>query len=244
MKKLSWISILIFFIACQGDRKDDCITSMGKKTVITRSVLSFNKLYVEDRIEVILKQDSSRHGEILLEGPSNLLNQVHSEVSNGQLRLINTNTCNFARSFNYDLKVYVFVDQLIDLQVESIAEVITADTLNVDFLSIKHTALSDIDLTLSGKEVFIRSRNSATTRLHGNLKVLKGSIEEISDLDAAELTCDEVYLDSHSPLDCTVNPSLGMYMKIYNSGNIYYIQEPTAYRILAHRSGTGNLLKR
>ena len=80
--------------------------------------------------------------------------------------------------------------------------------------------------------------------LKGKLRVLKGSIEEISDLNAQGLDCEEVYVDSHTPLDCSVSASKGMYMKIYNAGNIYYHQEPTDYNILAHRSGTGQLLKR
>ena len=235
---------MLALVSCMGDRKDDCITSMGEVTSLTRAVASFERVYVADRIEVVLIQDSTQFGNIRLEGPANLLPQIRSEVNEGQLRLINDNTCNFVRSFDYSLRVYVFVKELTDLQVESIAEVTTQDTLHVGFLSITHHALSDITLTLSGDEVFVRSRNSASTTLQGKLRVLKGSIEEISDLNAQALDCEEVYIDSHTPLDCFVSASKGMYMKIYNTGNIYYNREPTDYNILAHRSGTGQLLKR
>ena len=230
--------------SCGGEQKDDCITKLGKVVTEQRDVLPFDKLYVEDIIKVFLVQDSINYGRIDLNGPSNLLNQIESTVTDNQLRLINTNTCNFIRSFNYDINVYVYVKELTEIHLESISEVVSNDTININFLNIFHPALSDINLILSGDEVFIRSRNSASTILRGNLRVLKGSIEEISNLDAQYLVCEEVYIDTHSPLDCYINATKGMYLKILNSGNIFYINEPSDYKILAEQNGSGQLLKK
>lgn len=244
MRYFNIIIVLLMLSSCGGEQKDDCITKLGKVVSEQRDVLPFDKLYVEDRIKVFLVQDSINYGRIELNGPSNLLNQIESTVTDNQLRLINTNTCNFIRSFNYDINVYVYVKELTEIHLESIAEVVSNDTININFLNIFHPALSDINLILSGDEVFIRSRNSASTILRGNLRVLKGSIEEISNLDAQYLVCEEVYIDTHSPLDCYINATKGMYLKILNSGNIFYINEPTDYKILAEQTGSGQLLKK
>jgi hypothetical protein len=244
MRYFNIIIVLLMLSSCGGEQKDDCITKLGKVVTEQRDVLSFDKLYVEDRIKVFLVQDSINYGRIELNGPSNLLNQIESTVTDNQLRLINTNTCNFIRSFNYDINVYVYIKELTEIHLESIAEVVSNDTININFLNIFHPALSDINLILSGDEVFIRSRNSASTILRGNLRVLKGSIEEISNLDAQYLVCEEVYIDTHSPLDCFINATKGMYLKILNSGNIFYINEPTDYKILAEQTGSGQLLKK
>ena len=244
MRYFNIIIVLMMLSSCGGEQKDDCITKLGKVVSEQRDVLPFDKLYVEDRIKVFLVQDSINYGRIELNGPSNLLNQIESTVSDNQLRLINTNTCNFIRSFNYDINVYVYVKELTEIHLESIAEVVSNDTININFLNIFHPALSDINLILSGDEVFIRSRNSASTILRGNLRVLKGSIEEISNLEAQYLVCEEIYIDTHSPLDCYINATKGMYLKILNSGNIFYINEPTDYKILAEQTGSGQLLKK
>lgn len=244
MRYFNIIIVLLMLSSCGGEQKDDCITKLGKVVSEQRDVLPFDKLYVEDRIKVFLVQDSINYGRIELNGPSNLLNQIESTVTDNQLRLINTNTCNFIRSFNYDINVYVYIKELTEIHLESIAEVVSNDTININFLNIFHPALSDINLILSGDEVFIRSRNSASTILRGNLRVLKGSIEEISNLDAQYLVCEEVYIDTHSPLDCFINATKGMYLKILNSGNIFYINEPTDYKILAEQTGSGQLLKK
>lgn len=244
MRYFNIIIVLFMLSSCGGEQKDDCITKLGKVVSEQRDVLPFDKLYVEDRIKVFLVQDSINYGRIELNGPSNLLNQIESTVTDNQLRLINTNTCNFIRSFNYDINVYVYIKELTEIHLESIAEVVSNDTININFLNIFHPALSDINLILSGDEVFIRSRNSASTILRGNLRVLKGSIEEISNLDAQYLVCEEVYIDTHTPLDCYINATKGMYLKILNSGNIFYINEPTDYKILAEQTGSGQLLKK
>jgi hypothetical protein len=244
MRYFNIIIVLLMLLSCGGEQKDDCITKLGKVVSEQRDVLPFDKLYVEDRIKVFLVQDSINYGRIELNGPSNLLNQIESTVTDNQLRLINTNTCNFIRSFNYDINVYVYVKELTEIHLESIAEVVSNDTININFLNIFHPALSDINLILSGDEVFIRSRNSASTILRGNLRVLKGSIEEISNLEAQYLVCEEIYIDTHSPLDCYINATKGMYLKILNSGNIFYINEPTDYKILAEQTGSGQLLKK
>jgi hypothetical protein len=244
MRYFNIIIVLLMLLSCGGEQKDDCITKLGKVVSEQRDVLPFDKLYVEDRIKVFLVQDSINYGHIELNGPSNLLNQIESTVTDNQLRLINTNTCNFIRSFNYDINVYVYVKELTEIHLESIAEVVSNDTININFLNIFHPALSDINLILSGDEVFIRSRNSASTILRGNLRVLKGSIEEISNLEAQYLVCEEIYIDTHSPLDCYINATKGMYLKILNSGNIFYINEPTDYKILAEQTGSGQLLKK
>lgn len=244
MRYFNIIIVLLMLSSCGGEQKDDCITKLGKVVSEQRDVLPFDKLYVEDRIKVFLVQDSINYGRIELNGPSNLLNQIESTVTDNQLRLINTNTCNFIRSFNYDINVYVYVKELTEIHLESIAEVVSNDTININFLNIFHPALSDINLILSGDEVFIRSRNSASTILRGNLRVLKGSIEEISNLEAQYLVCEEIYIDTHSPLDCYINATKGMYLKILNSGNIFYINEPTDYKILAEQTGSGQLLKK
>jgi hypothetical protein len=170
---------------------------------------------------------------------------VLTDVSNGELRLVNTNTCNFVRSFDYELVVNVYVDKLVRLEIQSIAEVTVEDTLFVDFLEIRHTALSDIDLTLGGDEVFIRSRNSASTKLRGRIKTLKGSIEEVSSLDAGELICDNVLVDTHTKLETYIRAQKLIYVNIYNSGNVVYVMdEPSEYAIVGINTGSGRLIKK
>ncbi len=241
MKKL--LLILIVFAGCSKQQMDDCFTSLGKTTTVSRQLEKFNKISVSDRISLTIKQDTIKAGLIEVTAPANLIGQITSDVNENALSLENTNTCNFVRNFDYSINITAYVSDLVQLDIKSIATIKSVDTLYLDNLNIYHYALSNVDLLIDCNEIFVQSLNSASTILKGKSRVLKGSIEEISDLDARELLCEEVLLDSHTPLDCYLNATKGLFIKIYNTGNVYYLNEPTDYKELNVRRSSGNLLK-
>jgi len=240
--KQTILLISIFLWSCQ--RGDDCFTNKGANGSVSRKLEVFDKISIENRLNLIITQDSVKAGDIVISGPENLLEEITTEVSDGWLKIKNTNTCNFVRSYDYELTVKVFLKDLSLLNVDGIASVKTEDTLTIKKLDVEHLALSDIHLTLSGVEVFLRSRNSAHTKLDGRIKVFKGSIEEISDVDAEFLKAEEVLLDTHTPLDCVVNASKGIFVKIYGPGSILYVNEPSEYKIVDEQLSSGRLRKK
>jgi hypothetical protein len=240
--KQTILLISIFIWSCQ--RGDDCFTNKGANGSVSRKLEVFDKISIENRLNLIITQDSAKAGDIVISGPENLLEDIITEVSDGWLKIKNTNTCNFVRSYDYELTVKVFLKDLSMLNIDGIASVKTEDTLTIKKLDIEHLALSDIHLTLSGEEVFLRSRNSAHTKLDGRIKVFKGSIEEISDVDAEFLKAEEVLLDTHTPLDCVVNASKGIFVKIYGPGSILYVNEPSEYKIVDEQLSSGRLRKK
>lgn len=243
MIRFLYIVGLLALMGCGENNR--CLKTIGEETSIETVIEeSFDKIYVEDRIKVVLVQNVSEVGKIVMSGPKNLLNSIGMEVNDGELRLTNDNTCNFLRSFDYQLRVVVYVDQLSQLSVASIAEVSCKDTIAIEKLEVTHVALSDINLLIKGEEVFIRSRNSATTVLRGEVNALKGSIEDVSDLDAKELSSKEVLLDTHSPLNCKINAEEGYFLNIYNAGNIEQYGSASSYRIVNERTGTGNVVQK
>ena len=238
------VILLLSIFLCSCQRGDDCFTNKGANGSISRKLEVFDKISVENRINLIITQDSAKAGEVVISGPENLLEEITTDVSDGWLKIKNMNTCNFVRSYDYELTINVFLKELRVLNIDGIASVKTEDTLLIKKLDIEHLALSDIHLTLSGDEVFLRSRNSAHTRLDGKIKVFKGSIEEISDVDAEFLKAEEVLLDTHSPLDCIVNASKGIFVKIYGPGSILYVYEPSEYKIVDVQLSSGRLHKK
>jgi len=243
MRKMFYILLVVVCYACGDDNR--CLKSLGDIASLEKqSEKPFSKLYVEDRIKVTIIQDSMQAGKLVLRGPENLLTSIGLSVSEDELRLTNNNTCNFLRSFEYSVAVDVYVNNLTRIGVESIAEVNCKDTLFVDKLEVFHNALSDIELLLNGREVYVQSRNSASTTLTGRIDVLKGSIEEVSDLDASNLLSGEVLLDNHSALDCKINAVKGYYLNLYNTGNIEQYGMATEYAIVNERLGSGNVVQK
>ena len=243
---MNWkmIIALLLVLGCSKEQMNDCFTSLGAEATVERNLDEFTSIYVEDRMEVELVDDSNAHGTITLIGPENLLPQIKTVVNDNELRITNNNTCNFVRSFKYSIKLRIPVKNLRELRTQSVARFVSTDTIRTRELYIYHSALSDIDLVLDADLVYVKSLNSAHTRLSGRARVMKGSIEEVSDVFAEELEVEEVMIDTHTPLDLYVNATKGLFVKIYNTGNIYYLSEPTDYKEVNVQRGTGQLLKR
>lgn len=241
MKKWIYISLICF--GCGDDNR--CLKSLGDEVETERNIDAyFDALLVEDRIKVRLIQDSVQAGKLIFRGPENLLPSIGAVVQDGELKLTNNNTCNFLRSFDYILEIDVYLAQLNRLGVESIAVVKCKDTLRIDRLEVFHNALSGIDLLVKGNEMYIQSRNSASTTLRGRVNALKGSIEEVSDLNAKELLANDVLLDTHSPLDSKINALEGYYLNLYNRGNIEQFGNASEYQIVNEQTSTGIVIQK
>lgn len=233
----------LVLLSCSKSQMDDCITSAGPEVSIQRDLSSFSSIVTNDKLRVILVQDTSVNEYVKIIGPQNLLGQIITNVEGGVLVLDNENTCNFVRSFKLSFTIEVHLKKIERIEINGASSVETEGELNLQNLNIAHNALSDVELALNIEDVvYVQSFNSAATVLKGKAKTLKGSIEEVSDLNALDLECEEVLLDQHSPLNCYIDASKIIFVKIYNDGNIYYKQEPSGYKDLNYRRGKGDLI--
>jgi uncharacterized pyridoxamine 5'-phosphate oxidase family protein len=66
----------------------------------------------------------------------------------------------------------------------------------------------------------------------------------VSNLDAKGVACDEVFLDSHTPIVCTMNATKGYYLNIYNTGNIEQYGRATDYEIVNKQLSTGTVVQK
>lgn len=243
--KRPWIylMLLILAVSCKKEQLDDCFSSTGEDQTIERPLSAFTKLNVGDKFIVKLKQDQG--GErIRITGGENILEGISTEVENGELIIKNCNTCNFVRNFNRQVVIELFVTDLQEIFVYGACSILSEDTIRSSNLRIDHSALEDMSLVLDvANELYIESINSGGMTLKGRSKIFKASIEEITDIDARNLVCEEVLVDSHTPLDCYVNATRLLFVKIYNQGNIYYVSEPSDLKEVNERKGSGQLLK-
>ena len=245
MKRLLTISIIVLlFTGCKKEGWDDCFSSTGDDISIERPLKTFNRISVTDKFNVIISQDTTQMERVVLTGGENILEGISTEVDGKTLTISNCNTCNFVRSYKREITVEVFIHDLNEIEVFGATNIASRDTLRLNHLSIYHSALEDIDLTLDVfEEVFVESINSGATTLHGTAKKLSGSIEEITNLDARELVCEQAILDIHTPLDCYINATELIYVGIYNKGNLFYVTEPSGLKEVHEQIGTGKLLK-
>lgn len=244
MKWLMGISILLVLSSCEKRQLDDCITSKGPERTITRQLDPFERISIRDKFDVVLIQDTTADESVTLTGGENLFTGIDTKVEEGTLFIEDCNTCNFVRTFKERVKLVIRLKKIQALHIISASRIETQGQMVLDELYINHSGLEDASLNVKvAGDVVVESINSGGVILKGSAKKIKGSIEEISTVDARDLICEEALLDSHTRLDCFVNASRLIFVKIYNEGNIWYVKEPTDQKEVNVHKGDGELLK-
>jgi len=237
------IILVLGLNSCQKHQLNDCFTSAGSQDEEVRILDQFDRIQIGQKFDVVLVQDTISEPKIIIKAGKNVIEGIEAEVENNMLRVRNRNTCNFVRSFKDRIALEIHFSDLKELIVSGDVFVENRDTLALTELAIVQSALNDMILNLNVSErIHVSSINSSAVLLHGRAKKLEGSIEEVSNLDARNLKCEEVLLDVHTPWDCYIDGRKIIFVKIFNSGNIYYREEPLIQKELNVRKGSGDLL--
>ena len=245
--KIQFVLLLILvFCGCRKDQWNDCFQGTGNDVTVTRELGSFNKINIGEKFDLVLTQDTNQTEQVKITAGSHIINQIITKVNNNTLTIENKNTCNFVRSYDRKITIEIRVKYLNDIEISSATNLKSIDTLHFEksnYLKLKNYGLGDINLKLKLGYLEVHIINSGNIFLEGWSNILTCSIEEITVLDARKLLCDDIYLDSHTPLDCFVNPKNKLSVKFFNKGNIRYLAEPSFFKEITEQRGTGHLLK-
>ncbi len=250
MKKLQkfhiFIVLLLVLSGCRKDQWNDCFQGTGKDVTETRLLGPFSKLSIGEKFDIILVQDTSQPEQVKITAGKHIIKQLVTEVKNNTLTIKDRNTCNFVRSYTRKITIEIRVKYLDDIELFSVSNLKSIDTLYFEksnYLKLKNYGLGDINRKLKLGYLEVHSINSGNIILEGWSNILTCSIEEVSVLDARKLLCDDIYLDSHTPLDCFVNPKKVLSVKIFNKGNVNYLSEPSVKKEISEQRGVGQLFK-
>ena len=228
------------------EQLNDCFQSTGADVTITRYLNHFSKLNIGENFKIILKQDTSISEFIKITCGKNLTGQIVTKVKNGTLTVVNRNTCNFVRSYNRKIIIEISVKYLDEITLTSVADLITPDTLHFENrnIKLKNLGLGDVKIKMLSGFLDVQSINSGSITLEGFSNILSCSIEEVSSFVAQKFLCDDIYIDCHTPLNCYVYPRIKLYVKIYNSGNIYYHKGGNDLKTyIVEKRGSGSLFQ-
>lgn len=249
MKPINLTLVILFsFInfSCMKEQLNDCFQSTGVDITVTRQLNTFNKVYIGENFNIILKQDTSQNEFLKITGGKNIVGQIVSTVKDGTLKIVNRNTCNFVRSYKRKITVEISVKYLDEITLYSVSDLTAPDTLHFEnrTVKLKNLGLGDVNMKIICGFLDVQSINSGSIALEGFSNIMSCSIEEVSSFDARKLLCDDIYIDCHTPLDCYVFPRIKLYVKIFNSGNVFYRDENEKLKtFLVEQRGTGNLVK-
>jgi len=233
--------LLMFLTRCSKD-EGICIGSTGKTITQERTALPYHYVEVYDNINLILTQDTSITG-IMVEAGENLIDGITTEIDSGRLVLRNRNSCNWLRSFEVPVNVYLTFIQLDTLIFSAAGNITCTNEWTND--SIRFEIIEgggQIDLKLNVFKSYLNVRyGTVSVNVSGFSQVTYISSQGYGPLHAEDLNSKFTYVYTFSPNDVFVNATAQLGVEIGNIGNVYYRGDPVdVYTII---SGEGKLIK-
>jgi hypothetical protein len=236
-------SYLILLTSCKKQNDCDCIKSRGAPVNENRVITTpFSTLHTFDKIEVYYLQDTTvTTCTVKVSTGKNLLSNISTEVSNGELQIKNLNKCNFVRS-NNDVTVYVTAPHIFHFIQDGVGNIYT-NTIKEDSLSYNVNNSGDIHLNLNLLKGTVLGRLYGVGDVYLNGVAHYHLVNAVGEcfINAQNLQTFYSYVVYKSTGEARVNVSNQLDAEMDYTGNLYYSGSATI--INKTGKGSGQLIK-
>lgn len=227
---------LMGLISCNKDG-GTCLSNTGPIITQERSISDFDSIFVNDYVNLVLTQDTLNR--VRVEAGQNIINGISTEVTDRRLFIYNNNECNWLRSYNKTITIYISVKNLAKLSYNSSGNVTTANALESNNLWVDvWGGCGTIDLKLNVYQgIFIEHMGTADFKLHGICKINSIYAGDFGLFDCKDLETDYTYIKNYGSNDCYIKVTKYLDATIGSIGSIYYRGEPDTLYTNIYGSG-------
>jgi hypothetical protein len=249
MKKTKYIALLLSALSvilsvgegCKKENMCDCLKRTGDVTTETRNIEPFTQIFIEDKVNVILTEDTLLASELKIEAGENLIPLIKTEVVNGVLRIKNANKCDFTRAYDVPVNVYVnYKPDLLRITNKGTGLVSNTDTCTAGNIDLETISAGDIKLQMSAGTVFTHQHSVGDVEVYGtvNEMIIYNTGNGFTITDQCQAGYAWVYTRSTGKIT-VYTPGL-LISEIDGPGNVYYRGQPN--QINSIENGEGRLL--
>lgn len=235
------VSIFCFLLSCDSESANECVKKSGN--IVKRELQdlpTFNKIRVEEGVELILFQDSQQKIEI--EAGENLINDVSVQVVDGELIIKNNISCNWFRNYN-PAKAYITFTDISRIYSISQHKIHSNQTLHFDEIELSsgifgEGVASEFNLDIVCNRININANDTTYIVLSGSSNYMFvafwGGEPRI---DAPTLKVQNIEVFQRSSNDMVLHPLDEIKGNIYSTGNIVLKNNPISIDITQHYTG-------
>lgn len=216
----------------------NCLQSTGNIVKEKRSQGYFSTITVYDNIDLILSNTGIESVEV--EAGENILDGIKMEIVNYNLIIKNKNKCNWLRSYDKKIKVYINQPALVELYNLSNGTVSSSEQLVLDSLIIHNYGNGSLDMNLKCDKLIVDTNFLGDLTFSGEATVVKAHCIRLARLDTRKLKCQDLHITSDAESDAYVYAENSLSGIIRNQGNVFYSGNPT---VDVKDEGKGNFIK-
>lgn len=241
MNKLEQLKITLIVFAvllvtsCKKENSCDCFKRTGSIVNVSREVSGFDKLFVEDNLNVFITQGSVF--EVKIESGENLISLIKTEVLDGILFIRNKNRCNWSRSYDKPFNVYVTMPVLNFLTSDGTGRIRSLNTITTPNLDIQIKNSGDIELVINNSKITSHMHGSGDLTLHGHTLEHACDIGGTAFLNCKDLITNYTYLHSYTTGLCYVTTKATLDCRIDRIGDVYCYGSPVIVQKIENGKG-------
>lgn len=196
---------------------------------------------MNDNVNVILTYDTV--SSVSVEAGGNIIGGITTEVVNRNLIIHNTNICNWTRSFENPINVYVSTNYLWKVYYISAGDLTTTNALPFDSLKVEvWGGCGTIDMEMDViTGYFVENLGTADFILRGKCGICYIYSGEYGPFHCEDLDIAYCFVTTISSNDCWVNAKRTLGVTIGGIGNVYYTGEPDS--VYSTITGDGRLIR-
>lgn len=240
MKKLLSLSlVLLFTISCtaQWGKK---VKGNGNMTTIKRSVGAYDAIGLSGWFDVDLV--AGTEGEITLEGESNLLEHIKTEVKNGKLSIKVEKGYNLKpSSWDDGIRITVPVESVNSVALSGSGDIVGKTTIKTNNFKTAMSGSGDITLDIEANTIDASMSGSGDITLNGSTTDFEAAISGSGDIKAYGLEADNVDATVSGSADIKVTANKMLKARVSGSGDISYRGNPE--KLDTKASGSGDISK-
>ncbi len=240
MKNLGALTlVLLVTISCSA-QWGKTIKGNGEKVTIDRSTGDYDAVSVSGWFDVDLV--NGQEGELTLEGESNLLDYIKTEVKDGQLVIKTEKGINLKPSnWNSGIRITVPVESINSVALSGSGDIVGKTTIKTDRLITAMSGSGDITLDVDANSVDASMSGSGDITFSGRTRDFEATISGSGDIKAFDMEADNVDATVSGSADIKVTATKMLKARVSGSGDITYKGNPE--KLDTKTSGSGDISK-
>lgn len=240
MKKIINLSLAVAFTFSCSAQWGKKIKGNGNTVTIDRSVGEYDAVALSGWFDVDLVD--GKEGEITLEGESNLLEYIKTEVKDGKLVIKVEKGVNLKpSSWDDGIRITVPVETISSLALSGSGDIVGKKTIKSDRFRTAMSGSGDITISVEADMVDASMSGSGDIELSGRTRDFEATISGSGDIKAYDLEADNVDATVSGSADIKVTANKMLKARVSGSGDISYRGNPD--KVDTKASGSGDISK-
>lgn len=241
----TWAKLLLLLLLMGCDSKDanDCIQSAGNTIKQEVPVTAFNRILVEQGLNMVLIQDSLP--KVVVQTGENLIPDIKVQVVEGQLQLRNENDCNFFREYGLTT-IYVSSPNISEIRSSTQGEIRSEGTFTVDKLKVysenfrnnEYLTSGEFYLDVDTKEFQLIFNGVSNMFIQGRTEQLNITMASGNGrFEGKDFTVENANIYHRSSNDVIVNVVGLLKADLYGTGDLIAVKRPATEEVTEHYKG-------